>query len=81
MSEHYMKGKTKMEAEMAGKLRGQAGQSRYFAGTYGSMAGLVRRARKPAVGLAAAGAGGIALSHAHRRNIGKSAFDRELTTA
>jgi hypothetical protein len=81
MSEHYMKGKTKMEAEMAGKLRGQAGQSRYFAGTYGSMAGLVRRARKPAIGLAAAGAGGIALSHAHRRNVGKSAFDRELTTA
>ena len=58
-----MAGKSRAQVHAAGTLRGSAAQGRYFAGTYGSMAHYARKVRGPALGVAAAGAGGLALAN------------------
>jgi hypothetical protein len=60
--ERIMAGKSRAQAHAAGKLRGSAAQSRYFAGTYGSAAGIARKVRNPALAVAGVGAGGLALT-------------------
>lgn len=55
-SARNLAGKSRKQAEAAGRLRGSAGQGRYFAGVYGSAAQQVRRIGIPA-GLAAVGTG------------------------
>jgi hypothetical protein len=57
-----MAGKSRAQAHAAGELRGAAAKSRYFAGTYGQMAGIARRVRNPALAVAGVGAGGLLLS-------------------
>lgn len=56
-----LSGKSKAQAHAAGKLRGSAAQARYFAGTYGSAAGIARKVRNPALAVAGVGAGGLLL--------------------
>jgi hypothetical protein len=55
-------GKSKVQAEAAGRLRGAADQASYFSHVYGKTASMARKVRNPALATAAAGATGLALS-------------------
>ena len=55
-------GKSKAQAEAAGRLRGEAVQARYFSRVYGEMGNYARKVRNPALATAAVGAGGLLLA-------------------
>ena len=60
-------GKSKAQAEMAGRFHGDASQARYFAGVYGKTANLARKVPKPALGVAGVGALGLVGSRGARK--------------
>jgi hypothetical protein len=55
-------GKSKKQAEAAGRFRGDATQAKYFAGVYHKTAGYARKIRNPALATAAVGGGGLLLA-------------------
>jgi len=69
-------GKTAAEAHEVGRLRGEHGQARYFAATYGGAAKLARKARNPALAVAGLGGGGLAV--AHHKDKGGKVFKKRL---
>lgn len=56
-------GKSKVQAEAAGRLRGDATQAQYFSRVYRNSARMARSGRNTALGVAAVGGGGLLLSH------------------
>ena len=61
-SKKVLAGKSKVQAEAAGRLRGAADQASYFSHVYGKTANIARKVRTPALATATAGATGLALS-------------------
>jgi len=53
-------GKSKAQADAAGRLRGSAGQGQYFGAVYGKTAMYARKAAKPGMKVAGVGAAGLA---------------------
>lgn len=69
-------GKSKAQAEAAGHIRGRSQQERYFSNVYAKTGKTLRRIHKPALGLAAVGAGGLVMAR-HQDRVNKSAFGVE----
>jgi hypothetical protein len=67
----FLTGKSKVQAEAAGRIRGRAAQEGYFGHVYGKTARMARKVPKPALALAAVGAGGVALS-TRKKDVKKS---------